>query len=568
MIKQQLYRVDASGGRTIAVSDELSGSAWLNLLEQQLSLIDFSALSAPVYYQYPLGRGLVMSRCSVNPYTPERSFIAHQLVLDDTADLDELLAARPMKGALLPAGIFGYTDRPDPLPALSPAALCGSEEAARCRETLNRLFGSDENLLSQFLCAVFLCARDKRHFVRVLMDGDPAAVSESARQIMELTLRALPREDVLRLSFTTLCAAVPSAMQYTVCFAQKSGTRASADPYEIRVDLTEGTIALPDGFSLPRPDQYAAQARALLTGDADTAARPGREGVSAAGLNLPPFEEGMSLAEYFSQWRTAMDAARAELTGEAFRSFAAAQWPDLLGLIITASDRMDNIRFLSELNSIFSLIRREKLEIPLAMSDNTLTDLLIILLDSISWRQIDLSRPQVNRLIRTISAYSQVLSEDQCPPECLCACRVICCVLTSPASIHEALNDLEKLEHASQAQFNAVQGCLQRYVEKRLAASIDVIDESLAAAAMLGLARFSDGIPDLRLADKLAERIAEKNGARDARRFEQLLDKLRSHLHSSPAGIIRRRDMKLFLFISLLLLILIAAITVGFLLLY
>ena len=37
MIKQQLYRVDASGGRTIAVSDGLSGSAWLSLLEQQLA---------------------------------------------------------------------------------------------------------------------------------------------------------------------------------------------------------------------------------------------------------------------------------------------------------------------------------------------------------------------------------------------------------------------------------------------------------------------------------------------------------------------------------------------------
>lgn len=567
MINQQLYRVDAAGGRTIAVSDALIGSAWLNLLEQQLSLIDFSALSAPVYYQYPLGRGVVMSRCCVNPYTPEKSFIAHQLVLEESADIDRLLAARPMKGDLLPAGIFGYTDSPDPLPALTADALCDPEETARCRETLASHFGGHEALLCQFFSAVCLCARDKRHSVRVLLDGAPEQVTEAARQIMEITLGVIPREDVMRLSFCSLAVPVSSAMQYTVCFAPQTARPAFADPFEIIINPAAGTIELPSGVGLPDSDRFIRPARALLTADG-VSARPARAARSAAHLNLPSFGEGMSIRQYFADWRAEIEKQKEGLSEEAFRALAAAQWPALITAVIAASDLMDNASFLEELNSVISQIRREKLEISLSMSDSALTDLLIILLDSIGWRQVDLTDPNTAKLIRTVCAYSQVLTDDQCPPECLCACRAVYSVLASPASIHDALADLSTLADVSRPQFEAVQACLQQYVEKRLASDADAIDESLTAAAMLGFVRFTDGIPDLRLTDKLTERIESTLGIKASRRFEQTLDKLRAHLHSTHGRVMRRRDMKLFLFISLLLLILIAAITVGFLLLY
>ena len=565
MIKQQLYRVDAVGGRTIAVSDELVGSAWLNLLEQQLSLIDFSALSAPVYYQYPLGRGVVMSRCCVNPYTPEKSFIAHQLILEDSADIDELLADRPMKGDLLPAGIFGYTDSPDPLPGLRAGDLCSPDEAARCREMLLSHFGGNEALLCQFFAAISLCARDKRHSVRVLLNGAPETVTEDARRIMEITLGVMPREDVMRLSFCSLAAPASSAMQYTVCFAPKAARPAFADPFEILVCPAEGTIELPSDISLPDSERFSRPAHALLNPEESGSARPAR---GAVRLNLPAFSEGMSIRQYFMDWRAELEKQKSSLSEEAFRALASAQWPALITAVIAASDLMDNTAFLEELNSIISQIRREKLETALAMSDSMLTDLLIILLDSISWRQIDLSDPQTARMIRTICAYSQVMTEDQCPPECLCACRAIYSVLASPASIHDALADLNHLSNTAHAQFEALQVCLQQYVEKRLSSNLDVIDESLTAAAMLGFVRFTDGIPDLRLTDKLTECIESTLGTKAARRFDQLLDKLRAHLHSTHGHVMRRRDMKLFLFISLLLVILIAAITVGFLLLY
>ena len=565
MIRQQLYRADANGGRTIAVSEGLGGSAWLSLLEEQLSLIDFAGLPAPVYFQYPLGRSVVMSRCAVNPYTPEKSFIAHQLVADEADDIDRLIAARPMRGDLLPAGIFGYTDSPDPLPLLSAEELCGEEEEARCRAALISVFGGREDLLARFLAAVSLCARDKRHAVRVVLPGNAAQVSETGRQMMEMVIRSLAREDVMRLSFCSLASNASSAMQYTVCFDQKNEKSAAAGPFEILIDPSEETMTLPDGLSLPQAGQYEAQARLMLKPES------GSVRVNTGGaeeISLPPFEKGMSIRQYFADWRAEMEKRREGLTEEAFRALAAGQWPVMIAAVIAASDLMENHEFLAELNSVISQIRREKLDASLSMSDNTLTDLLIILLDSISWRQIDLSRPQAGKLMRSICAYSQVLTEEQCPAECLHACRAVYCVLASPASIYEALTDLGVLADEAPAQYEALQDCLQQYVEKRLSADMDVIDDSLTAAAMLGFARFAEGIPDLRLADRLAERIGEKRGAKAARRFEQTLDKLRSQLHSAHGSLMRRRDMKLFLFISLLLLILIAAITIGFVLIY
>ena len=565
MVRQQLFRVDAAGGRTIAVSADMRCRAWLSLLDQQLSLIDFSALSASVYYQYPLGRGIVLSRCAVNPYTPEKSCIAHQLVFDEAQDIDDLLRVRPMKENLLPAGIFGYSATPDPLPSLSVADMGDPEELLCCRETLSSLFGGGEALLGRFLSALSLCARDKRHSVRAFIPDTPENVSEAGRRIMELTLRALSREDVLRLSYCSLAINDLSGLQYTVCFAPAEAKPDAPDPFEMILDLESRALHLPQDTELPQPDFFAARAHELLHWADHSGAAP-EEHAPAAGAPHA-FEEGMSLKQRFAEWRGFMETRKAQLTDEGFRAFAQDEWPKLVDSIVAASDLMDTLKFLSELNGILAQIRREKLETSLMMSDSILTDMIILLLDSIRWRQIDLSLPQVNRLIRSVTAYSQVLTEELCPEDILLPCRIIHLVLTSPASIHEALMDLDRLEDISPAQFEALQDCLLQYVQKRLTADIDVIDESLAAAAMLGFAKFSDGIPDLRLADKLAERIESQSGAKAAHRFEQMLDKLRRHLHSTHGGLIRRRDMKLFILISCLLLILIAGISIWFLLL-
>ena len=559
MVRQQLYRVDSTGGRTIAVSDGLKDSAWLTLLEQQLSLIDYSALSIPVYYQYPLGRGLVLSRCMLNPYTPERSWIAHQLVLDDAADLDSLHRILPLKSDLIPVGIFGCSSSPDPLPEPELSALAGTEEVRLCRETISSRFAGNEDLLTRFLCALSLCARDKRYSVRVLMSAERESISEAGRRIMELAQRFLSREDVLRLSYCSLSTSECPGLQCAVCFTPENAF-SDAEPNEIVFNLSEQTLQLPPHAELPDSLQFAACAHELLHPDESVAPRTVRSHAHEPISDTP-------LTEYFSRWRSALESRKAQFTDDGFRAYAQEQWGDLLSHIVSESDGPDMLQFLSGLKSILSQIRREKLETALCMSENVLTDMVVILLDSIRWRQIDLSLPSVAQLIRSVTAYSQVLTEEICPEISLLPCRIIHRLLTSPSSIHASLMDLDRLEDVSPSQFESLQDCLLQYVQKRLTSDIDVIDASLAAAAMLGFAKFADGIPDLRLADKLVERIETQSGSKAARRFEEMLDKLRRSLHSSHGNLIRRRDMKLFIFISCLLLLLIAGISIGFLLL-
>ena len=97
MIQQHIYRRDRAGGyRTAAASAGLTGSAWLSLLEQQTVLRCQSYLPAPVYFQYPLGVGLVFSRCAVDPNGSRGSYLAHQLVADDCARCRQACIRRRM----------------------------------------------------------------------------------------------------------------------------------------------------------------------------------------------------------------------------------------------------------------------------------------------------------------------------------------------------------------------------------------------------------------------------------------------------------------------------------------
>ena len=75
----------------------------------------------------------------------------------------------------------------------------------------------------------------------------------------------------------------------------------------------------------------------------------------------------MSLEKYFAGWRKALSEKKELLDGEGFRALAAVEWKKLLNAVVAASELMDNMDFLAELNGILSLIRREKLEDQLAL---------------------------------------------------------------------------------------------------------------------------------------------------------------------------------------------------------
>ena len=572
MVRQHLYRVGKDGGRTIAVSDSLKGSAWLPLLEQQLDLLASSSLTVSAYDQYPLGRGLVISCRTPDPFGWEGGCLCHQLVFDDPADAIALMSLRPLPDSLFIKRYHEKESGTDSLPDLPVASLARPDEMKSCFHALDMLFGREETLLARFLGVLTLCARDKRQGVRIAVSESPEKVSEAGWKAMELLLSCLPPEDGVRLTFCTLRPADEPLFAGSVSFTPDDGRITHLSTQDILLDLTAHQITPPFGLSLPDPNQYIALARALLAHDpACTSGQSGHlsasVGVDSLRMDVPPFEEGMSLSQYFEHWRSELESRRAMLTDEAFRTFAAREWPKMLSNMVSASELMDNPDFLEQMTGILTVIRREKPDNPLSPDDETLADLVTLLLDSIRWRQINLADARSARLLRTVTAYGQVIGETHCEADCLLACRIIHRLLTAPLSVHESLREMARLESLSSARFEALQDCLQQYVQHRLIGGIAAIDETLAAAAMLAFAKFSDNVPDLRLADKLTERIEAQSGAKAARRFQEMMDRLRRHLRSSRPGGMHRRDLKLFLLICGALLLIIIGISAWFFLL-
>ena len=559
MVKQHLYRIGPDGGRTLAASDGMLNSAWLGLMENQLELIGISGLSVPVYYQYPLGKGLVLSCC-----TPDaEGWLAHQLVFDEAEDIEALMNMRPLGCMAVPAE--------NAVEDLSAGSLRDDAQAEICLYTLERLFGGETGLLSGFLCALTMCARDKRQSLRILLPDAPEEATGTARRMMEIVLRCMDTDDAARVSYVSLDTG-GAAIPYTAVFV--SGNVSAADgAQEILVNLIDRSMYMPMGMQLEITDRQAEQARALLQHDlegairAKTRVRPPKAEAERR-EEAAAFTKGMTLKQYFADWRAALEKKRGELTAEGFAACAAGEWSSFLNGAVSASELMDNEQFLSELNGILTVIRKEKLETALALDGDTMSDMLMLLLDSINWRQTDLTRPQTARLIRTVTACAHVLDESRCEGDCLAACRAVNHLLTGPALIQEALQEMARLEELNPARFDAVQDCLRQYVQDRLTADFDVMDEMLAAAAMLAFVRFTDGIPDLRLTDKLAERIEMQSGQKAARKFQHMLDKLRQHLRSKKAGNFLTKDMKLLLMISCALLMLILGITAWFMVAY
>lgn len=574
MIKQHIYRCGANGYHTAAVSSCMKDNAWLPLLEQQMSIHYSQDISAPAYYQYPLGRGLIVSRCARDLLGQNGSYLAHQLVFDEEADITSLMNSRP-----LPSTLFNHTypdvpAPPDPLPTLSGGALRDEEELVSCLQTMDALFAGDEWLLSRFLAALAMTARDKRQSIQAVIDASASQVSETGRRIMELMLRALPAEDALRISYCTLQPPGSVSLLYSVCFSQPEKNMAFfRTQLNIVFDFTARRMTLPKNVTLPEDALYIELARALLAHDLNWVDRLRggsvpihvQQSVDSLRMEIPPFEKGMSLRSYFGDWRNELTLRRDSLTEEGFRAFAGHEWPRLLNEIVSASELMENRQFLKEMTAILNAITREHLEDELSLSQETHADLIIILLDSIKWQEIDLFDPRSQKAVRVMTAYAMALEPDPAEPGCLTACRIMNRLLTLPGSIPEQLQDLSSLHESSQSAFEALQDCIRRYAKSRLTSDIDVIDELLVASAMMGYVRFADGVPDLRLVDKLLERIESQYGAATARKFRNHLDRLRRRLHTSRAGSQRRRDMKIFLAISCILAALIAGITIWFL---
>ena len=412
MIKQQLCRKSATGFQTLAVSSALRESAWMSLLEQPSPYEDAPGENA--YFQYPLGTGLVIGR-SVR--TGDGAYLIRRLVIDENADLDALRLARPLSAALLSAQ--PDTDGATALPTLSPAALFDASLPGEGFRLIDSLF--DEGLLARFIKALLAAASDKRLSVHAVINQPPDTVSAQARLMMETFMRCLPLRDGLRLSWHTLIEdGVPSA-PYSVFFSPPC-----ADHGCIRFDLSRGTVIWPD--EPPADDKSLTLARALLAHDLNWADRADESGAGALRsspalhMDTPPFERGMSLAQYVQDWADALDVRRAILNEDAFKTLARGEWPHLINSVINAADLLPRRDFTLQLNDCLSALSHGR-GAELGMTGEHLCDLAAILVDSIDWDEADLNDPQTVRLLRSATEYAALLDAERCPEGRLAACR-------------------------------------------------------------------------------------------------------------------------------------------------
>ncbi len=576
MIQQHIYRKDKAGYRTVAASAGLTGSAWLSLLEQQTILRCQSDPPAPVYFQYPLGVGLVFSRCAVDPNGMHGSYLVHQLVANEPQDIEALASLRPLAADAFQEAYAGREGEIDPLPTLKPEALADSDLLSAGLKLIDGWFS--EPLLARLLTALYHSARDKRQTVHIVIDGDPASVSAQGRLLLELLMRAMPLQHMQRLSWCTLIAPGETALPYSVCISPPCESKTPAGMQCVRFDLAKKICVWPGAE--PEPDGECAElARALLAHDLNWAdrVRPGGRAASLGSpeqlrLDVPPFENGMSLTQYIDDWMEAMGARRAALNDEAFRVFAADEWPRLIERVIRAADLMPGMSFVKQLrDSLVTLCRGRRGE-ALGMTQENLRDLIVVLLDSIRWDEVELIDPAVMQLIRSATGYASYLDGPACDQGCLLACRVVHTLLAEAMTkLSGLLDDLARLIDEYPAIAGQVQACARRYVTGRCRRAregqddeFELVDDMLVVTAMAGYVRFSGGIPDFRQMEKVLETVQQIGGAKAARNFEALMEKLRRRMHTTRTNHARRREMRLMLAGSLLLALVIIAVIAGY----
>ena len=185
----------------------------------------------------------------------------------------------------------------------------------------------------------------------------------------------------------------------------------------------------------------------------------------------------------------------------------------------------------------------------LGMAAESLVDLVALLLDDLSWDEVNLADEQDVQTLQRLSLYAHSLDE-----ESLSQIRTGRGLLVFYALLgHEdqatlrALEAMEALCREDPAQFDQVQAMLRGYVLSRCRADSLPLgrDDRFVVCSMLAYVRFVDGVPDLRRLNALEQLIRQNCGERAMRHYEARLDDQRRRMSSHS---IRRAKKNRWLF--------------------
>ena len=537
------------------------------LLRQQAQLRCEEDLAVPAYSQYPLGRGIVLSLCAPDGNGLRGSHAAHQLYIEDGADLEALCSLRP-----LPETLFDLVPESIAIEPLKPDVLRDDSTRERGLALIQDRFS--EWLLSELMTALIMAARDKRLSVRILLGGPEDDVSREGRLIMETVLRALPMKDALRLSYLTATRGEPPMRADVMVLP--ADRAAGAGEGAVLFDLEQGVRTWP-GLPPAADEWCTAQARALLRGDFDavdelrhggqsrplTSARPGDR------IALTPFRRDMDLIAYFETWAVSLTRRRADLDATAYEALCAAQWPLMMDQLIQASELMPRWDYVTAMAGLAASLRGRRRTAQLCVTDQVRSDLSAVLLDAINWDEVDLTDPEHVKTVRRAVSCVESCQDGACGKGCLLACRVMRSVINiAGTSVHDLVADLGDLFDMRVAVYGQVQACARRYVQARCQRAADdefaLADEMLVAAAIVGWAQFAGAIPDFRPLEQVRLMVARAAGKEQSRRFAVILDDLRRHMHASRQGQPRQGEMRVMLGISLGLFIVILGVVVSY----
>ena len=538
MIRQHIMQWREGACRTLALGGAQVEAQWLSRLEQQTQRFCADDFSEPLYYQFAMDGCLVIGRRMPGL---QGGYSIRQLIAPPE-EVAEFRRMRPLPPERLEPVLLEQEGEGTPLPGLSVAAFSDEEAVLGSFEALDSVFGQNAELLAGFISALRAYLVGRFRYVSVVLPMPRRETSLAAQRIMELMMRVMDVHDGARLTWCSLETSMLSPFPVTFVSADDVETPLMPRRMGVLVDVrTKECVNLG-----PKPDALEQEAaRALIAHDLNWVDRVFGERVQLPltvdqlRIQLPPFEEGMSLKQYFDDWTSALLERRGSLDADAFGIFARDEWKRLMDPLVLAAGVMESKEYIYDMYQIIQALRKREFAALLCMPAQSLIDMVALLLDSVRWDEMSLDDPSDRKLLQRMAVFARSLDEESRTQ--VHTGRAFCMLSelfehSSYATLH-AMNTMEELAEEEPLQFEALQNMMRSFVlaqcrEKNLYWRQD---ETFIVMAMLAYVRFSGGVPDLRRLSALEGVIRSNCGDKAVAHFRRRLDYERKQMSTHMA---------------------------------
>jgi hypothetical protein len=480
--------------------------------------------SVPVYWQYQSERGISLGR-----YAPVgNGFIAHQLLFNDLEDINWLLRSRPVTGSAFKREFIAHREKRIPLPLIKAESLTNASVLSDSFNALENTFKNAKQALAMFIAALKRATIDPAFFILARVNDSPDKASETARALTEIMFRCLPEFHARKSGFLSNWRGDRLNDQCRLMFTDKDySVPDSLSRRLIRLDCRSLTWVFPPNTSFYAGDQDLELAEAMLARDLNWIDRirqtpPISVSVDSFRLNMPPFERGMSIYQYVCDWIEELERRRSDID-DAIINQNVINWNQIESRIISAGElSITNMQYLRELNAILAMFKDRKTRDWLEVPDGVLADLIVVLIDSIQWVNVDIVKEDDRELIMALWDNARALRgmDIKLPVEFdykLRACEIIGKLLSGEgeavSAVDQGIELMLALQPEATAHMRDVRYCLNWYVDNRCYVKERALkpDSIFIGAMILGGIRCSKGSVRLNI-DRLEQFVVKHCG--------------------------------------------------------